>query len=172
MRCTPISPAQLPMLLTRRRTELWEAAIRASEWGEALLPCRAPQSTAAGLGVAHEWRIAERSGAYRKRRRQSLCRVGRDYAKPATREMQHRRARLADVVAPLLKKRRPGNETPRPTLRHRAAAGRGTSGCLREAGHPGTPVARPRQSNRIQRLASLARRNLKRPGAGRARSSS
>jgi len=52
--------AHLPLLLTEaQEQELWEAAIRASEWGEALLAApRAAADCRKAWGLAHEWRIA------------------------------------------------------------------------------------------------------------------
>jgi len=98
--------AQLPLLLTgAQEQELWEAAIRESRWGEALLAV--PQAAAdcgKAWGLAHEWRIAGALGSFPGNDdANAFAEWSREYAKRCEREGNTDGARLADVVAPLLK---------------------------------------------------------------------
>jgi probable DNA repair protein len=98
--------AQLPLLLTgTQEQELWEAAIRASEWGEALLALsRTAADCRKAWELAHAWHIA---GALRSfpgnEDAKAFAEWARDYAKRCDKEGNTDSARLADVVAPLLK---------------------------------------------------------------------
>jgi probable DNA repair protein len=98
--------AQLPLLLTgAQEQELWEAAIRASKWGEALLALsRAAVDCRKAWGLAHEWRIAGTLGSFPGNEdARAFSEWARDYAKRCDKEGNTDAARLADVVAPLLK---------------------------------------------------------------------
>jgi len=102
--------AQLPLLLTdAQEQELWEAAIRASEWGEALLAVpRAAADCRKAWGLAHEWRIAGavmgNPGSFPGNEdAKAFAEWARDYARRCEKESNTDVARLADVVAPLLK---------------------------------------------------------------------
>src|SRR6266850_1667072 len=98
--------AQLPLLLSgAQEQELWEAAIRASEWGEALLALpRAAADCRKAWGLAHEWRIAGTLGSFPGNEdARAFSEWARDYAKRCDKEGNTDAARLADVVAPLLK---------------------------------------------------------------------
>jgi len=98
--------AQLPLLLTgSQEQELWEAAIRASEWGEALLAVpRAAADCRKAWGLAHEWRIAGALGSFPGNEdAKAFAEWARDYAKRCDKDGNTDSARLADVVAPLLK---------------------------------------------------------------------
>src|SRR5882762_1558812 len=102
--------AQLPLLLSgAQEQELWEAAIRASEWGEALLALpRAAADCRKAWGLAHEWRIAGALGSLPGNEdAKAFAEWARDYAKRCDRESNTDAARLADVVAPLLKEAAP-----------------------------------------------------------------
>ena len=98
--------AQLPLLLTgAQEQELWEAAIRTSEWDESLLAvARAATECRKAWGLAHEWRI---SGVLASFPGSEDVRAFVEWAKEYTRRCDKERntdnARLADVVAPLLK---------------------------------------------------------------------
>ena len=97
--------AQLPLLLTgAQEQELWEAAIRASEWGETLLAVpRAAADCRKAWGLAHEWRIsgvlASFPGSEDVR---AFVEWAKDYARRCNKEGNTDIARVADVIAPLL----------------------------------------------------------------------
>jgi probable DNA repair protein len=98
--------ARLPLLLTgAQEQELWEAAIRASQWGEALLAV--PQAAAdcrRAWELAHGWRIAGALGTFPGNDdATAFAEWSREYAKRCELEKNTDAARLADVVAPLLK---------------------------------------------------------------------
>jgi ATP-dependent helicase/nuclease subunit B len=98
--------AQLPLLLTgAQEQELWEAAIRASEWGEALLAVpRAAADCRKAWGLAHEWRIAGALGSFPGNEdARAFAEWARDYSRRCDKEGNTDEARLPDVVAPLLK---------------------------------------------------------------------
>ena len=101
---------RLPLLLTgAQEQELWETTIRASQWGEVLLAvARAAADCRKAWGLAHEWRIAdavmgnagrfpgnEDAGAF--------AQWANNYATRCDKEGNTDTARLADIVAPLLK---------------------------------------------------------------------
>ena len=97
---------QLPLVLTpAQEQELWEAAIRASEWGEALLaPSRAAEDCRKAWGLAHEWRIAGVLGRFPGNEdAKAFAEWARDYTKRCDQDGNTDAARLADVIAPLLK---------------------------------------------------------------------
>ncbi|MEO8008038.1 MAG: PD-(D/E)XK nuclease family protein, partial [Betaproteobacteria bacterium] len=97
--------AQLPLLLNgAQEQELWEAAIRASEWGESLLAVpRAAADCRKAWGLAHEWRIsgllASIPGSEDVR---AFGEWAKDYARRCYKEGNTDIARVADVIAPLL----------------------------------------------------------------------
>ena len=102
--------AQLPLLLTdAQEQELWEAAIRASEWGEVLLAVsRAAADCRKAWGLAHEWRIAGtamgNSGGFPGNEdARAFTGWAKVYARRCEQEGNTDRARLVDVVAPLMK---------------------------------------------------------------------
>jgi len=98
--------AQLPLLLTAaQEQELWESAIRASEWGEALLAVpQAASDCRRAWELAHAWRIAGALGGFPGNDdAKAFAEWSREYAKRCDREGNTDAARLADVVAPLLK---------------------------------------------------------------------
>ncbi len=98
--------AQLPLLLTDAQEQaLWESAIRASEWGEALLAVpQAASDCVKAWGLAHEWRIAGALGSFPGNDdAKAFAEWSREYAKRCDLERNTDAARLADVVAPLLK---------------------------------------------------------------------
>ncbi len=102
--------AQLPLLLTgAQEQELWEAAIRASEWGEALLAVpRAAADCRKAWALAHQWRIAGavmgNAGSFPGNEdAKAFAEWARDYAKRCDKEDNTDAVRLTDVVAPLLK---------------------------------------------------------------------
>src|SRR5882724_835689 len=98
--------AQLPLLLSgAQEQELWEAAIRASEWGEALLALpRAAADCRKAWGLAQEWRIVGALGSFPGNEdARAFSEWARDYAKRCDKEGNTDDARLPDVVAPLLK---------------------------------------------------------------------
>ena len=97
---------QLPLLLTgAQEQELWEAALRASEWGEVLLAVpRAAADCRKAWGLAHEWRISGALGSFPGNEdAKAFAEWARDYARRCEKEGNTDAARLADVVAPLLK---------------------------------------------------------------------
>lgn len=98
--------AQLPLLLTDAQEQaLWESAIRASEWGEALLAVpQAASDCRKAWGLAHQWRIAGALGAFPGNDdAKAFAEWSRDYARRCDLEKNTDAARLADIVAPLLK---------------------------------------------------------------------
>ena len=102
--------AQLPLLLTgAQEQELWEVAIRSSEWGELLLAVpRAAADCRKAWRLAHEWRIADvamgNAGSFPGNEdAKAFAAWAKDYAKRCGREGNTDNARLADIVAPLLK---------------------------------------------------------------------
>jgi probable DNA repair protein len=97
--------AQLPLLLTPAQEQaLWEAAIRASRWGEALLAV--PQAAAdcrRAFALAHGWRIAGALASFPgSDDAKAFAEWSREYARRCDLEKNTEAARLADVVAPLL----------------------------------------------------------------------
>ena len=97
---------RLPLLLTgAQEQELWEAALRASEWGEVLLAVpRAAADCRKAWGLAHEWRISGALGSFPGNEdAEAFVEWARDYARRCEKEGNTDAARLADVVAPLLK---------------------------------------------------------------------
>ncbi len=98
--------ANLPLLLTDAQSQaLWESAIRASEWGEALLAVpQAAGDCVKAWSLAHQWRIAGGLGNFPGNDdARAFIEWSRDYAKRCDREGNTDAARLADIVAPLLK---------------------------------------------------------------------
>ena len=102
--------ARLPLLLTgAQEQEIWQAAIRASEWGEVLLGVpRAAADCRKAWGLAHEWRIAgvatgNGGGFPGNEDAEAFAEWARNYAKRCDKEGNIDGARLADIVAPLLK---------------------------------------------------------------------
>jgi probable DNA repair protein len=98
--------ARLPLLLTgAQEQELWEAAIRASQWGGALLAVpQAATDCRRAWELAHGWRIAGALGTFPGNDdATAFAEWSREYAKRCEREGNTDAARLADVVAPLLK---------------------------------------------------------------------
>ena len=96
----------LPLLLSDTQAHaLWEAAIRASRWGEALLAVpQAAADCARAWELAHAWRIAGALGSFPGNDdANAFAEWSKDYAKRCEREGNTDAARLADVVAPLLK---------------------------------------------------------------------
>jgi len=98
--------AQLPLLLTAAQEQaLWESAIRASKWGEALLAV--PQAAGDCLRaweLAQAWRIAGALASFPGNDdAKAFADWSRDYARRCEREGNTDAARLADVVSPLLK---------------------------------------------------------------------
>jgi probable DNA repair protein len=97
---------KLPLLLTGAQEQaLWEAAIRSSKWGEALLAV--PQAAAdcvRAWELAHAWRIDGALASFPGNDdARAFAEWSRDYAKRCGREGNTDAARLPDVVAPLLK---------------------------------------------------------------------
>jgi ATP-dependent helicase/nuclease subunit B len=97
--------AGLPLLLTPAQEQaMWEAQIRASKWGEALLAV--PQAAAdcrRAWELANAWRIDGALGSFDGNDDQkAFAEWSRDYAKRCAVEKNIDAARLADVVAPLL----------------------------------------------------------------------
>jgi probable DNA repair protein len=106
--------ARLPLLLTgAQEQELWQAAIRASEWGNLLLAVpRAAADCRKAWGLVHEWRIAGATlgnAAGNEGRfpgnedAKAFAEWAKAYARRCDKEGNTDGARLADVVAPLLK---------------------------------------------------------------------
>ena len=97
--------AQLPLLLTDAQAQaLWEAAIRASDWGAALLAVpQAAADCARAWELAQGWRIAGGLGNFPGNDdAKAFVDWTRDYARRCEREGHTDGARLPDVVAPLL----------------------------------------------------------------------
>ena len=95
----------LPLLLTPAQEQaLWEAAIRASRWGEALLAV--PQAAAdcvRAWELAHAWRIDKVLASFPGNDdAKAFADWSREYARRCDLEKNTDAARLADVVAPLL----------------------------------------------------------------------
>ena len=102
--------AQLPLLLTdAQEQELWEAAIRASESGDVLLAVSpAAADCRKAWGLAQEWRIAGaamgNAGSFPGHEdAKAFAGWARGYARRCDQERNTDKARLVDVVAPLLK---------------------------------------------------------------------
>lgn len=102
--------AQLALLLTgAQEQELWETAIRASQWGEALLAVpRAAADCRKAWGLAHAWRIAGaamgNAGNFPGNEdARAFAEWAKDYARRCDKESNTDEARLPDIVAPLLK---------------------------------------------------------------------
>ncbi|HEU4646658.1 MAG TPA: hypothetical protein VFS80_13955, partial [Burkholderiales bacterium] len=98
--------SQLPLLLTGAQAQaLWETAIRASRWGEALLAV--PQAAAdcvRAWELAHGWRIAGALGAFPGNDDAvAFAEWAKEYSRRCAKDGHVDSARLADVVAPLLK---------------------------------------------------------------------
>lgn len=98
--------AELPLLLTPAQEQaLWEAQIRASEWGAALLAL--PQAAAdcrRAWELVNAWRIDGALGSFPGNEdAKAFAEWSREYAKRCAVEKHTDAARLADVVAPLLK---------------------------------------------------------------------
>jgi ATP-dependent helicase/nuclease subunit B len=98
--------AKLPLLLTGAQAQaLWEAAIRASRWGEALLAV--PQAAAdcvRAWELAQAWRIGGALAAFPGNDdAKAFAEWSREIARRCEREGNTDGARLADGVAPLLK---------------------------------------------------------------------
>lgn len=96
----------LPLLLTPAQEQaLWEAAIRASRWGEALLAV--PQAAAdcrRAWSLVHGWRIDGALASFPGNAdAKAFAEWSKDYAKRCAKDGNTDGARLADVVAPLLK---------------------------------------------------------------------
>jgi probable DNA repair protein len=106
--------ARLPLLLTAAQEQaLWESAIRASQWGEALLAVpQAAGECRSAWRLAQEWRIAGALDSFPGNDdAKAFIEWSRDYSKWCARDGNTDAARLADVVAPLLKEsalRKPG----------------------------------------------------------------
>ncbi|MEO8157195.1 MAG: PD-(D/E)XK nuclease family protein [Betaproteobacteria bacterium] len=101
--------ARLPLLLTgAQEQELWQAAIRASEWGASLLAVpRAAADCRKAWGLAHTWRIAgavtaDGGGFPGNEDAKAFAQWAREYAKRCVRDGNTDGACLADIVAPLL----------------------------------------------------------------------
>ncbi len=98
--------AKLPLLLTGAQSQsLWESAIRASEWGGALLAVpQAAGDCVRAWELAHAWRIAGGLGNFPGNDdATAFLEWSRDYAKRCDLGNSTDAARLADIVAPLLK---------------------------------------------------------------------
>jgi probable DNA repair protein len=97
--------ARLPLLLTGAQSQvLWEATIRASEWGGALLAVpQAAGDCVRAWELAHAWRIAGGLANFPGNDdATAFLDWSREYARRCEREGNTDAARLADVVAPLL----------------------------------------------------------------------
>jgi probable DNA repair protein len=97
--------AQLPLLLTAAQSQaLWETAIRASRWGEALLAVpQAAADCARAWELAQAWRIAGALANFPGNDdATAFLEWSREYARRCERDGNTDSARLADVVAPLL----------------------------------------------------------------------
>jgi hypothetical protein len=93
------------LLAPAQAQALWEAAIRASRWGEALLAVpQAAADAARAFALAHGWRIAGALAAFPGNDdARAFAEWSKDYAKRCAQDGHTDAARLADVVAPLLK---------------------------------------------------------------------
>lgn len=98
--------AKLPLLLGPAQEQaLWEIVVRDSRWGEALLavPAAATDCRRA-WALAHGWRIAGALASFPGNDdAKAFAEWARDYARRCDREQSTDAARLADVVAALLK---------------------------------------------------------------------
>jgi probable DNA repair protein len=97
--------ARLPLLLTPAQEQaLWEAAIRASRWGEALLAVpQAAADAARAWALAQGWRIdGALSGFPGNDDAKAFAEWSKEYARRCDVEKNTDAARLAEVVAPLL----------------------------------------------------------------------
>jgi len=97
--------AALPLLLRPAQEQfLWEAAIRASRWGEALLALPQTAGEAArAWGLAQAWRIAGALGKFPGNDdATAFAEWALSYEKACAREGQVDAARLPDVLVPLL----------------------------------------------------------------------
>lgn len=97
--------ATLPLLLTGTQAQaLWEAAIRASRWGEALLAVpQAAADCARAWELAHAWGIAGALGSFAgSDDAEAFAGWAQDYARRCAREGATDAARLPGVLAPLL----------------------------------------------------------------------
>ncbi len=97
--------ARLPLLLSAAQAQaLWESAIRASEWGEALLAVpQAAGDCVKAWSLAHEWRIARGlAGFPGNDDARAFLEWSRDYARRCERDDNTDAARLADIVLPIL----------------------------------------------------------------------
>jgi ATP-dependent helicase/nuclease subunit B len=104
-------PAALPQLLTPAQEQaLWEATIRDSRWGEALLAVpQAAKECVDAWQKAQAWRIAGALGSFPGNDdAKAFAAWSRDYAGRCERDGNTDSARLADVAAPLLKGAAPG----------------------------------------------------------------
>jgi len=98
--------SQLPALLTgAQERALWEAVIRASGWGGLLLAVpQAAADCARAWELAHGWRIAGALGAFPGNDDAvAFAEWAKEYAKRCAKDGHTDAARLADLVAPLLK---------------------------------------------------------------------
>lgn len=98
--------AGLPLLLTDAQSRaLWEAAIRASRWGEGLLAVpQAAADCARAWELAQGWRLEGALAAFPGNDdAQAFAEWAREYARRCAREGHTDAARLPDVVAPLLR---------------------------------------------------------------------
>jgi len=97
--------ARLPLLLAEAQgDELWEAAIRASGWGAALLAVpQAARECARAWELAQAWRIAGALASFPGNDdARAFAEWAEDYARRCAAGGHTDSARLADVVAPLL----------------------------------------------------------------------
>ncbi|MGH8708384.1 MAG: hypothetical protein ACREVD_10045, partial [Burkholderiales bacterium] len=97
--------ARLPLLLTGAQAHaLWEAAIRASRWGEALLAVpQAAADAARAWELAHAWRLDGALGSYPGNDdAKAFAEWAREVARRCDKEGNTDAARLPEVVAPLL----------------------------------------------------------------------
>ncbi len=97
--------SRLPLLLTPAQEQaLWEAAMRASRWGEALLAV--PQAAAdcrRAFALAHGWSIDGALAAFPGNDdAKAFAEWAREYVKRCDKDGNIEAARLPDVVAPLL----------------------------------------------------------------------
>ena len=98
--------AKLPLLLTDAQAQsLWEAAIRESRWGEALLAVpQAAGEAARAWALAQGWRIDGALASFPGNDdAKAFAEWAKDYARRSSKAGATDRARLADVVAPLTK---------------------------------------------------------------------
>jgi probable DNA repair protein len=94
-----------PLLLSpEQEWELWQAAIRASEWGDLLLAVAATaEECRRAWALAHEWRIADGLGNFPGNEdARAFAAWAAAYARRSAKEGSTDEARLPDVMAPLL----------------------------------------------------------------------